>query len=190
MIQRKWHHDAKVFPFCQQTGLRWALVIRQRRRVSVLLVLSCFTYLIYRQFLRVVFLLYTHTHTHAHAYGFMFRGTGRLCIDIWYFYNYFFKYVYHMWILYWRLSCFNFFWICIGLRERLCKRRDEGYVSGTQRSRQLRRGRGCKERASSLPKLLDKWVSERSRVRFWLFLLLCVNFESIVFVLHYLLCLC
>ncbi|XP_069999971.1 LIM domain kinase 1 isoform X1 [Penaeus vannamei] len=42
-----------------------------------------------------------------------------------------------------------------GLRERLCKRRDEGYVSGTQRSRQLRRGRGCKERASSLPKLLD-----------------------------------
>ena len=43
-----------------------------------------------------------------------------------------------------------------GMRERLFKRRDEGYVSGTQRSRQLRRGRGCKERASSLPKLLDK----------------------------------
>ncbi|XP_071527349.1 LIM domain kinase 1 isoform X2 [Panulirus ornatus] len=42
-----------------------------------------------------------------------------------------------------------------GLRERLFKRRDEGYVSGTQRSRQLRRGRGSKERASSLPKLLD-----------------------------------
>ncbi|XP_064117929.1 LIM domain kinase 1-like isoform X3 [Macrobrachium nipponense] len=42
-----------------------------------------------------------------------------------------------------------------GMRERLFKRRDEGYVSGTQRSRQLRRGRGCKERASSLPKLLD-----------------------------------
>ncbi|KAK8721618.1 hypothetical protein OTU49_012665, partial [Cherax quadricarinatus] len=41
-----------------------------------------------------------------------------------------------------------------GLRERVFKRRDEGYVSGTQRSRQLRR-RGCKERASSLPKLLD-----------------------------------
>ncbi|XP_076058385.1 LIM domain kinase 1 isoform X2 [Oratosquilla oratoria] len=42
-----------------------------------------------------------------------------------------------------------------GLRERLFKRRDEGYVSGTQRSRQLRKGRGCKERSSSLPKLLD-----------------------------------
>ncbi|KAK3865597.1 hypothetical protein Pcinc_028808 [Petrolisthes cinctipes] len=46
-----------------------------------------------------------------------------------------------------------------GLRERLFKRRDEGYVSGTQRSRQLRRGRGCKERASSLPKLLDNECS-------------------------------
>ncbi|XP_068248723.1 LIM domain kinase 1-like isoform X3 [Palaemon carinicauda] len=42
-----------------------------------------------------------------------------------------------------------------GQRERLFKRRDEGYVSGTQRSRQLRKGRGSKERASSLPKLLD-----------------------------------
>ncbi|KAK7074811.1 LIM domain kinase 1 [Halocaridina rubra] len=46
-----------------------------------------------------------------------------------------------------------------GLRERLFKRRDEGYVSGTQRSRQLRRGRGCKERASSLPRLLDNECS-------------------------------
>ncbi|XP_069191350.1 LIM domain kinase 1-like isoform X2 [Procambarus clarkii] len=49
-----------------------------------------------------------------------------------------------------------------GLRERLFKRRDEGYVSGTQRSRQLRRGRGCKERASSLPKLLDNDYSRES----------------------------
>ncbi|XP_050713256.1 LIM domain kinase 1-like isoform X3 [Eriocheir sinensis] len=49
-----------------------------------------------------------------------------------------------------------------GLRERLFKRRDEGYVSGTQRSRQLRRGRGCKERASSLPKLLDNECSRES----------------------------
>ncbi|KAG0714817.1 LIM domain kinase 1 [Chionoecetes opilio] len=49
-----------------------------------------------------------------------------------------------------------------GLRERLFKRRDEGYVSGTQRSRQLRRGRGSKERASSLPKLLDNECSRES----------------------------
>lgn len=52
-------------------------------------------------------------------------------------------------------------------KERLFKRRDEGYISGS-RSRQLRRtahnkaGRntspGCKERSSSMSRLLDGWV--------------------------------
>lgn len=41
-------------------------------------------------------------------------------------------------------------------RERLFKRRDEGYISGS-RSRQLRRGKGScsKERSSSMSRLLE-----------------------------------
>ncbi|RXG71852.1 LIM domain kinase 1, partial [Armadillidium vulgare] len=47
-----------------------------------------------------------------------------------------------------------------GLREQLFKKRDEGYISSSQRSRQLRRGKGCKERASSLPKFLENESSK------------------------------
>lgn len=44
-------------------------------------------------------------------------------------------------------------------RERLFKRRDEGYISGS-RSRQLRRGKGScsKERSSSMSRLLEGLV--------------------------------
>ena len=44
-------------------------------------------------------------------------------------------------------------------KERLFKRKDEGYVSGSRSSRQLRRGRpNNKERSSSMSRLLEGYV--------------------------------